>query len=111
MEKKDQKKVDTSGKSLARCHRSKKQMPAPGDRSRVFCCHPQPRTGPRQPAGAKPGHVKPAVTRSNHMPSSLTEIRSLARSHTRIAVKVSADSLPLELQHPAKVDIKLERSI
>jgi hypothetical protein len=103
MEKNDEKKVDTSGKSLARCHRCKKQMPAPGDRSRVFC-HPQPLTGPRQPAGAKPG-------RSTHMPSSLTEIRSLARSHTRIAVKVSADSLPLELQHPAKVAIKLERSI
>jgi hypothetical protein len=104
MEKKDQKKVDTSGKSLARCHHSKKQMPAPGDRSRVFCCHPQPRTGARQPAGAKPGS-------STHMPSSLTEIRSLARSPYAGRGEGFGRFVALELQHPAKVDIKLERSI
>jgi hypothetical protein len=35
-EKKDDKKVDTSGKSLADGHHRSHQMPAPGNRSRVF---------------------------------------------------------------------------
>jgi hypothetical protein len=45
------------------------------------------------------------------MPSSLTEIRSLARSPYAGRGEGFGRFVALELQHPAKVDIKLERSI
>jgi hypothetical protein len=48
---KDDKKVDTSGKSLAHGHHRSNQMPAPGNRSRVFLCRQQGCSGPaNQPA-------------------------------------------------------------
>jgi hypothetical protein len=50
-ENKDEKKVDTSGKSLAHGHHRSHQMPAPGNRSRVFVAVNEP--APDRPTGRR----------------------------------------------------------